>query len=59
MIRLVLAFLCFILAVGCIDGPSGYESDWWAGCFGFMFTGIALFLWALRDGKVAELNEIK
>tara|TARA_B110001454_G_C12681679_1_gene418329 strand:+ start:883 stop:1053 length:171 start_codon:yes stop_codon:yes gene_type:complete len=29
-----------IIAVGCIDGPTGYENNNWLGCFIFATIGI-------------------
>mgnify|MGYP003648056691 FL=1 len=49
MIRMGLAMVCLILAVGCIDGPTGYESDNWTGMFMFAIAGIVLGLWGIKD----------
>lgn len=35
---------CMILAVGCIDGPTGYESNNWLGFGLFTVSGIVLML---------------
>jgi len=56
MIRIGLTLLCFILAVGCIDGPTGYENNNWLGCFLFFVTGIALWVWVALDGTLAKIN---
>jgi|TARA_A200000159_G_scaffold163777_1_gene191194 hypothetical protein len=56
MIRITLSILCLILAVGCIDGPTGYESNNWLGCFLFAITGIVLGIWALMTDKTLTEN---
>ena len=38
MIRITLAILSLILASASIDGPTGYESNNWLGCFLFFTT---------------------
>lgn len=40
----VVGFICLILAVGCIDGPTGYEKDNWLGFFAFTAIGITSLL---------------
>ena len=37
----VIGLFSLILSVGCIDGPTGYESDNWLGFFIFASVGIA------------------
>ena len=36
----IISIISLIIAVGCIDGPVGYENDNWIGCFIFAITGI-------------------
>ena len=38
-----LGLVCMILAVGCLDGPAGYESNNYLGAFIFASMGIILF----------------
>ena len=54
MLKIGLAIICFVLAVGSIDGPTGHEMNNWGQCFAFMFAGIALCLWGLMTGAVEE-----
>ena len=50
MFKLGLGLVCLILAVGSIDGPTGYEMNNWGQCFAFAFAGIGLCLWGLMTG---------
>ncbi len=40
----VIGIICMILAVGAIDGPTGYENDNWLLCFTFAFVGLAFMV---------------
>ena len=51
MIRLSLAIVCMILAVGAIDGPTGHEGDNFTLAFMFAITGIAC---NLREAAALE-----
>ena len=35
----MIGLICMILAVGAIDGPTGYENDNWLLCFTFAGVG--------------------
>ena len=50
----ILTILSAILAVGAIDGPTGYENDNWGLCFGMMG---AMFVFAYLSLKVGALDE--
>lgn len=39
-IRIVIAIISIIIAVGCISGPTGYESENWVGMGIFALIGI-------------------
>ena len=56
MIRITLAILSLILASASIDGPTGYESNNWLGCFLFFTTGIALIFWTVLEKVLLEYN---
>ena len=56
MIRITLSIISLILASACIDGPTGYESNNWLGCFLFGISGIGLFIWVALDGTLAKIN---
>ena len=47
----VIGLLSLILSVGCIDGPTGYESDNWLGFFMFASVGIASMLACVATQK--------
>ncbi len=47
MIRISLAIVCMILAVGAIDGPTGHEGDNFGLAFIFAITGLVLGLWSI------------
>lgn len=49
MIRLSLAIVCMILAVGAIDGPTGHENDNFGLAFMFAITGIVLGVWSIAS----------
>ena len=49
MIRLSLAIVCMILAVGAIDGPTGHEGDNFTLAFIFAITGITLGVWSISS----------
>ena len=36
----IISIISLIIAVGCIDGPVGYENDNWIGCLIFAIIGI-------------------
>ena len=50
MLKIGLAIICFVLAVGSIDGPTGHEMNNWGQCFAFMFAGLFLGVWGLMTG---------
>ena len=45
----LIGIICLILAVGCIDGPAGYENDNWAGMFMFAIAGIIFGVLGIKD----------
>ena len=51
MIKISLAIVFMIMAVGAIDGPTGQEGDNWLLCFTMMFAGISMGIWALKDNS--------
>jgi hypothetical protein len=57
MIRITLAIVSLILASASIDGPTGYESNNWLGCFLFFTTGVALIFWTILDGTFVRINK--
>ena len=54
MLKIGLAIICFVLAVGSIDGPTGYEMNNWGQCFAFMFAGLFLGFWGLMTGAADD-----
>ena len=54
MIKIGLALICFVLAVGSIDGPTGHEMNNWGQCFAFMFAGLVFGFWGLMTGAADE-----
>jgi hypothetical protein len=48
MIRLSIAFIACILAVGSIDGPTGHEGDNWSMCFSMMGLALAMLVWYVK-----------
>ena len=40
----MIGLICMILAVGAIDGPTGYENDNWLLCFTFAGVGFAFLI---------------
>ena len=44
-----LFILCMIMAVGCIEGPTGHESDNWIGMVIFAISGIIFGLLAIKN----------
>ena len=49
----MITIMSFIFAVGCIDGPTGHESDNWGGMVAFMITGLIFAVLTLK----AQINE--
>lgn len=47
MIRVGLGFISLVLAVGAIDGPTGFENDNWGLCIAFTLLGMGLIAWGL------------
>ena len=54
MFRFILGLICLILAVGAIDGPTGYEGDAWHLTFIFGALGLGLMLWSLPSVADAD-----
>ena len=54
MLKIGLAIICFVLAVGSIDGPTGHEMNNWCQCFAFMFAGLFLGVWGLMTGAADD-----
>ena len=54
MLKIGLAIICLVLAVGSIDGPTGYEMNNWGQCFAFMFAGLFLGVWGLMTGAADD-----
>ena len=54
MLKIGLAIICFVLAVGSIDGPTGHEMNNWGQCFTFMFAGLFLGVWGLMTGAADD-----
>lgn len=54
MIKIGLAIICFVLAVGSIDGPTGHEMNNWGQCFAFMFAGLFLGAWGIMTGAADD-----
>lgn len=54
MLKIGLAIICFVLAVGSIDGPTGHEMNNWGQCFAFMFAGLFLGVWGLMTGAADD-----
>jgi hypothetical protein len=44
----IISIISLIIAVGCIDGPVGYENDNWIGCFIFATIGIISGILSLK-----------
>ena len=40
----IICLMCMLLAVGAIDGPTGYENDNWLLCFTFAGVGFAFLV---------------
>jgi|TARA_B110000285_G_scaffold210555_1_gene252491 hypothetical protein len=49
-----LTILSAIMAVGAIDGPSGYENDNWGLCFGMMGAMLVFAYLSFRTGAFDE-----
>ena len=54
MLKIGLAIICLVLAVGSIDGPTGHEMNNWGQCFAFMFAGLFLGFWGLMTGAADD-----
>ena len=43
----IIGLICMVMAVGAIDGPTGYENDNWVLCFTFAGVGFAFLILTL------------